>query len=59
MAELMSEHGFEIWTNVSSLVLAHITWRSLPDEHKHNIKKAVCRTKSIKVVQVVRVRRHK
>lgn len=59
MAELLSEHGFEIWTNLSSLVLAHITWRSLPDEHKHNIRRAVCRTKHSKVVRTVKITRHK
>jgi TRAP-type C4-dicarboxylate transport system substrate-binding protein len=50
MSALM--HG-ELWIVVTNVLLAHVTWRTLPDDQRHIIKKAsitwtkrVCRIRS-------------
>lgn len=41
--EIIAQHGVEAAVVVTNALVAHVTWRSLPDAHRHHVRKAVRR----------------
>jgi hypothetical protein len=41
--EIIAQHGIETAVVVTNALVAHVTWRTLPDAHRHYVRKAVRR----------------
>lgn len=39
MAQLVIEHGWHMAEVGTGLMLSHVTWRTLPDEHRHSFRR--------------------
>lgn len=39
MATMITQHGMESMIVLTNALLAHVTWRTLPDEHRHLVRR--------------------